>query len=141
MVVLVRSHPPSVVKLMMISSVVSNLAIFQTLFQLSGLIIHNLLIQFWLQTWWCWVKYGKYFPNFLYFATYFSEIIYFEWNNRKIWERRKIFTTIVEMQNIFNLIACNSVHISDIFNWYDTNINGIWNTRMLGEITLEFTLI
>ena len=31
------------------------------------------------------------------------------------------------MQNICNLIGWNSVHISDIFNYYSENINGIWN--------------
>ena len=32
---------------------------------------------------------------------------------------------IVKMQHICNLIDGNSVHISDIFNCYSTNINGM----------------
>ena len=49
---------------------------------------------------------------------------------------------IVKMQNIYNLIGSNSVHISDIFNCYRANINGMWNARKLGGIykTFEFTL-
>ena len=38
-------------------------------------------------------------------------------------------SVIVEMQNIYNLIGWNSVHISDIFNYYSANINGMWNAR------------
>ena len=33
------------------------------------------------------------------------------------------------MQNIYNLIGWNSVPISDIFNCYRANINGMWNRR------------
>ena len=40
------------------------------------------------------------------------------------------------MQNICNLIGWNSVHISDIFNSYRSNINGMWNAVKLGGIYL-----
>ena len=33
------------------------------------------------------------------------------------------------MQNICNSNGCNRVHISDIFNCYRENINGMWNPR------------
>ena len=51
-------------------------------------------------------------------------------------------TVIVKMQNICNLIGWNSVHISDIFNCYRANINGMWKARKLGGIykTFGFTL-
>ena len=53
-----------------------------------------------------------------------------------------IFSVIVIMQNICNLIGWNSVHIFDIFNYYRANINGMWNAEKLGGIykTFEFTL-
>ena len=53
-----------------------------------------------------------------------------------------IFSVIVIMQNIYNLIGWNSVHIFDIFNYYRANINWMWNAEKLGEIykTFEFTL-
>ena len=49
---------------------------------------------------------------------------------------------IVKMQNICSMIGWNSVHISDIFNCYCANINGLWNARKLGGIykTFEFIL-
>ena len=47
---------------------------------------------------------------------------------------------IVKMQNNYNLIGWNSVHISDIFNCYRANIKGMWNARKLDRITFEFTL-
>ena len=49
---------------------------------------------------------------------------------------------IVKMQNIYNLIGWNSVHIFDIFNCYHANINGMWNAGKLGGIykTFEFAL-
>ena len=49
----------------------------------------------------------------------------------KHWQLSSI---IVKMQNICNLIGWNSVHISDIFNCYRANINGMWNARKLGGI-------
>ena len=53
-----------------------------------------------------------------------------------------IFSIIVIMQNIRNLIGWNNVHIFDIFNYYRANINGMWNAEKLGGIykTFEFTL-
>ena len=45
---------------------------------------------------------------------------------------------IVKMQNICNLISWNSVHISDIFNCYSANINGMWNARKHGGIYKTF---
>ena len=53
-----------------------------------------------------------------------------------------IFSVIVIMQNICNLIGWNSVHIFDIFNYYCANINGMWNAEKLGGIykIFEFTL-
>ena len=53
-----------------------------------------------------------------------------------------IFSVIIIMQNIYNLIGWNSVHIFDIFNYYRANINGMWNAERLGGIykTFEFTL-
>ena len=45
-----------------------------------------------------------------------------------------IMVIIVKVQNICNLIGWNSVHISDIFNYYRANINGMWNARKLGGI-------
>ena len=49
---------------------------------------------------------------------------------------------IVKIQNIFNLIGWNSVPISDVFNYYSVNNNGMWNVRKLGGIykTFEFML-
>ena len=49
---------------------------------------------------------------------------------------------IVKMQNICNLFGSNSVHISDMFNCYRANINGMWSARALGRIykTFESTL-
>ena len=46
------------------------------------------------------------------------------------------------MQNTCNLIGCNSMYISDIFNYYSENINGMWTARNLGGIykTFEFIL-
>ena len=41
---------------------------------------------------------------------------------------------IIKMQNICKLIGWNRVHISDIFNCYRANINGMWNARKLGGI-------
>ena len=53
-----------------------------------------------------------------------------------------IMVIIVKVQNICNLIGWNSVHISDIFNFYCANINGMWNAGKLGGIytTFKFTL-
>ena len=53
-----------------------------------------------------------------------------------------IMVIIVKVQNICNLIGWNSVHISDIFNCYRANINGMWNAGKLGGIytTFKFTL-
>ena len=53
-----------------------------------------------------------------------------------------LIVVIVKMQNICNLNGWNSVHMSDIFNYYRANINGMWNTRKLGGtyITFEFRL-
>ena len=45
------------------------------------------------------------------------------------------------MQNICNLIGWNSVHISDIFNCYSANINGMWNARKWGGIYKTFESI
>ena len=45
-----------------------------------------------------------------------------------------IMVIIVKVQNICNLIGWNSVHISDIFNCYRANINGMWNAGKLGGI-------
>ena len=39
---------------------------------------------------------------------------------------------IVKTQNIFDLIGWNSVNISDVFNCYSANINGIRNARKQG---------
>ena len=49
---------------------------------------------------------------------------------------------IEKMQNICNLIGWNSLHISNIFNCYSTNINGMWDERKWGRIyqTFEFIL-
>ena len=44
----------------------------------------------------------------------------------------KTLAIIVKMQNTSNLNGQNSLHISDIFNRYNANINGMWNTRKLG---------
>ena len=33
------------------------------------------------------------------------------------------------MRNICSLIGQNSLHISDIFNCYSANINGMWNAQ------------
>ena len=63
-----------------------------------------------------------------------------QWPYKTIWINfNSIFTQffkklIVKMQNIFNLIGWNSVHIFDIFNCYRANINGMWNARNLGGI-------
>ena len=38
------------------------------------------------------------------------------------------------------MIVWNSTHISDIFNCYHANINGMWNARKLDRITYEFIL-
>ena len=48
----------------------------------------------------------------------------------------------VKMQNICNLTRWNSAHISDTFNCYRANINGMWNTEQLGGIykAIEFTV-
>ena len=75
-------------------------------------------------------KKKKNFPSFSYFSIW------------EIWETRKIFAIIVKMQNICNLIVWKSVLISDIFNCYGANINGMWNPRKLGGVckTFEFTL-
>ena len=53
-----------------------------------------------------------------------------------------IMVIIVKVQNICNLIGWNSVHISDIFNCYHANINGMLNAGKLGGIykTFIFTL-
>ena len=53
-----------------------------------------------------------------------------------------IMVIIVKVQNICNLIGWNSVHISDIFNCYRANINGMWNAGKRGGIykTFEFAL-
>ena len=42
---------------------------------------------------------------------------------------RCVILIIVKFQNIYSLIGWNSVHISDIFNCYSANINGMWNAR------------
>ena len=47
---------------------------------------------------------------------------------------------IVKMQNICNFIGWNSVHISDTFNCYRANINGMWNAGKLGGIYKTFTI-
>ena len=46
------------------------------------------------------------------------------------------------MRNICNFIGSNNVHISDIFNCYRANINGMCKARKLGRIykTFKFTL-
>ena len=36
---------------------------------------------------------------------------------------------IVKIQNICNLISWNSVYISDMFNYYRANIDGMWNAQ------------
>ena len=41
---------------------------------------------------------------------------------------------IMKMQNICNLNGWNSVHVTDLFNYYSTDINGIWNARKLDGI-------
>ena len=53
-----------------------------------------------------------------------------------------IMVIIVKVQNICNLIGWNSVHISDMFNCYRPNINGMWNAGKLDGIykTFKFTL-
>ena len=53
-----------------------------------------------------------------------------------------IMVIIVKVQNICNLIGWNSVHISDMFNYYRPNINGMWNAGKLDGIhkTFKFTL-
>ena len=53
-----------------------------------------------------------------------------------------ISAVIVKIQNICNLIGWNRVHISDIFNCFSANTNGMWNKRKLGGIhkTFEFIL-
>ena len=45
-----------------------------------------------------------------------------------------LIVVIVKMQNICNLIGWKSVYISDVFNYYRGNINGMWNTKKLGGI-------
>ena len=45
-------------------------------------------------------------------------------------------SVIVEMQNICNLIGWNSVHFSDIFNYYSANINGMWNKKAKRDIQI-----
>ena len=40
-----------------------------------------------------------------------------------------IFSVIIKMQNTCNLIGWSSVHISDIFDCYSANINGMWSTK------------
>ena len=47
---------------------------------------------------------------------------------------------IVKMQNTYNLIGWNSVYISDIFNCYRANINGMWNAGKLGGIYASLSL-
>ena len=42
------------------------------------------------------------------------------------------------MQNICNLIGWNSVYISDIFNYYRENINGMWRAGKLDGIYKTF---
>ena len=44
------------------------------------------------------------------------------------------------MKNIFNLIGLNSMQISDIFNCYNANINGMWDARKLGGVYKNLTL-
>ena len=53
-----------------------------------------------------------------------------------------LIVVIVKMQNICNLIGWKSVYISDMFNCYHRNINGMWNAGKLGGIhkTFNFTL-
>ena len=55
---------------------------------------------------------------------------------------KRLKIIILNLQNICNLIGSNTEHISDIFNCYSANINGMWNARKLGGIykTLEFIL-
>ena len=48
---------------------------------------------------------------------------------------------IVKMQNIYNLIGWNSVHIFDISNRYCENINGMWKARKVGGLTFKLTLM
>ena len=45
------------------------------------------------------------------------------------------------MENVWNLIGRNGVHISDIFHCYSANINGMSNERKLVAKykTFEFT--
>ena len=53
-----------------------------------------------------------------------------------------IFSVIIVMQNVCNLIGWNSMNILGFFNYYRANINGMWNAEKLGGIykTFEFTL-
>ena len=37
------------------------------------------------------------------------------------------------MQNIWYLTGWNNVHISDIFNCYGANINGMWHARKIAK--------
>ena len=40
---------------------------------------------------------------------------------------------IIKMKNICNLVNWNSIHVSETFNCYRGNINGIQNARKLGS--------
>ena len=44
------------------------------------------------------------------------------------------YCNYLQLLPVWNLIGWNSVHISDIFNCYSANINGMWNARNLGGI-------
>ena len=47
---------------------------------------------------------------------------------------------IIKMQNICNLVNWNSTHISETFNCYRANINGIQNARKLGSAQKHLNL-
>ena len=52
------------------------------------------------------------------------------------------YIIIANMQNICFLIGWNSVHISDIFDCYSADVNGMWNAKKRGGMykTFEFIL-
>ena len=76
-----------------------------------------------------------------------SACIFLNANNISIQHSKYYFKHLfscltVKIENICNLIGCNSVHSFDIFNCYRANINGVWNAGKLGGIyeTFEFIL-
>ena len=77
-------------------------------------------------------------PNGKLYFLYHKTVLYMmTWMQIKL-----IKAIIVKLPNICNSIGWNSVHISDIFNCYRANINGMGNAGKLGGIytTFKFTL-